>query len=123
MTGATVRKPVEIPQLKILDNFVDMPTVVLREVPIVRVQKPVEFPQLQFLDMPVVVQRQVAIVLTVQTHLEISQLQFLDKVVDMPESLFQCTYAKFVTEQFSACALGWRTSFTNANHNASWPTQ
>ena len=29
---------------------------------------------------------------------------------------------EFVTEQFSACALGWRTSFTNAHHNASWPT-
>ena len=34
--------------------------------------------------MPVVVQRQVAMVLTVQTPLEISQLQILDKVVDMP---------------------------------------
>ena len=33
---------------------------------------------------PFVVQRQVAMVLTVQTPLEISQLQILDKVVDMP---------------------------------------
>ena len=35
---------------------------------------------------------------------------------------FRCTYVEFVTEQFSACALGWRTSFTNASHNASRPT-
>ena len=48
MPVATVRKSVEFPQSKILDNFVGMPTVVLRQVPIVRiVQKPVEFPQLQ----------------------------------------------------------------------------
>ena len=47
-TGATVRKSVETPQLKILDNFIDMPTVALRQVPIVRiVQKPVEIPLLQ----------------------------------------------------------------------------
>ena len=62
-----------VSQLKVLDNFVDMPTVVLRQVPSVRiVQEPAEIPQLQFVDMPVVVQRQVASVLTVQTPLEIS---------------------------------------------------
>ena len=43
-------------------------------------------------------------------------------VFPIDESLFRCTHAKFLTEQFSACALGWRTSFTNANYNASWPT-
>ena len=65
-------RKVEIPQSKILDNFVDMPTVVLRQVPFVRiVQKPVEIPQLQFLDMPGVVQRQMAMVLTVRAPLEI----------------------------------------------------
>ena len=88
-TGArtTVRKPVEIPQSQILDNFVDMPTVVLRQVPLVRivqksleipqvpivrtVLKPVEIPQLQFLDMPVVVQRQMAMIQTERAPLEI----------------------------------------------------
>ena len=50
-----VQKPVEFPQ-----------------VPIVRtVLKPAEIPQLQFLDMPVVVQRQMAMVLTVRALLEI----------------------------------------------------
>ena len=38
-TGAIVRKPVEIPQLKIFDNFVDMCTVVLRQVRIVRIEQ------------------------------------------------------------------------------------
>ena len=52
----------ETPQLKFLDNFVGMPTFVLRQLPIVRaVQKPVEIPQLQIVvkvvDLPIVVQR------------------------------------------------------------------
>ena len=74
----TVQKPVEIPQLQILDK---VPTVLTA-------QKLVEIPQLQIVvkvvDLPTVVQRQVSMVLTVQTPLEISQLQILDKVVVMP---------------------------------------
>ena len=46
--------------------------------------KLVEIPQLQFLGMPVVVQRQMAMVLTVQTPSEIPLLQALDKVDGMP---------------------------------------
>ena len=46
--------------------------------------KLVETPQLQFLGMPVVVQRQMAMVLTVQTPTEIPLLQALYKVVCMP---------------------------------------
>ena len=92
-------RPVEIPQSKILDNFVDIGTVVLRQVsfdriaqkhvdipqvPIVRtVLKPVEIPQLKFLDMPVVVQRPMTMVLTVRAPLEI-HLQILDMVFVIP---------------------------------------
>ena len=60
----------------------------LRQVPTGQtVRKPAEIPQVQFsekaVDMPVVVQRQVHMVLTVQSPVEVAQLQILDKVVDM----------------------------------------
>ena len=51
------------------------------------VEDPAEIPLLQildkFYDMPVVVQRQVSMVLTVQRPVEIPQVHFLGKVVDM----------------------------------------
>ena len=56
-TGQTVRKPAEIPQVQILEKAVDM---------------------------PVVVQRQVHMVLTVQSPVEVAELQTLDKVVCIP---------------------------------------
>ena len=45
---------------------------------------PVEIPQLQILEMPVVVQRQVSMVPTVQKPEDILQLQILHKVCNMP---------------------------------------
>ena len=47
-------------------------------------QKTVEVSKLQFINMPVVVQQQVPMVVTVQNSVETPQLQVLGKVVHMP---------------------------------------
>ena len=50
-------------------------------------RKTVEVPQLQFIVyIPVVAQRQIPMVQTVQKTMEIPQLQYIDKVVDVPVS-------------------------------------
>ena len=86
--------------LQILVKVVDMPVVVQRQVSLVlTVQKTVEIPQMQILEMPVVVQRQVPLVLTVLKPVEIPHLQVLDKVVVMP----------FVVQrQVPPCGSPWR---------------
>ena len=47
-------------------------------------QKTVEVSKLQFINMPVVVQQQVPMVVTVQIPVVIPQVRFLCQVVDMP---------------------------------------
>ena len=53
-----------------------------------QVTKHVEIPELQFtdkvIDKPVVAQRQISTVQTVQTNIEIPQLQYCDEVIDVP---------------------------------------
>ena len=86
----TVQKPVEIPQVHVVDNnLVDMLVCCATTGAIfLTVQNPMEIPLLQALDkvvgMPVVVQRQVSTVQTVQKPAEISQLPTVDKVLTCP---------------------------------------
>ena len=66
-------------------TVVDVPVVVQRQVSMVlTVQKTSEIPQMQILEIPVVVQREVPLVLTVQKPVEFQQVQFLDRFVGMP---------------------------------------
>ena len=78
---------VEVKKPKITELTVQRKSPIIQE-KINQVTKPVKIPQVQFLtkvdDMPVVVQRQVSTVQTVQKAMEVPLLRFTDKVVDNP---------------------------------------
>ena len=63
---------IEIPMLQIIKKTVEVP-----EVP------PLQFTD-EVADNPVVAQRQISMVLTVQKSIEIPQLQHCDEVIDVP---------------------------------------
>ena len=67
-----VTRHIEIPMLQIIKKTVEVP----------------EVPPLQFTDKvadnPVVAQRQISMILTVQKSIEIPQLQITDEVIDVP---------------------------------------
>ena len=81
---------VEVEKPKIIELTVQRKKPIIQE-KINQVTKHVEIPLSQFtdkvVDKPVVVQRQISTVLTVQKNIEISQLQVDDKVVDIPVML------------------------------------
>ena len=87
-----VLRTIEIPQLlvdKVVDAFVTQVVQVSpgRSVPWLRIAKTVDFPQLQFTNkvvyIPVVVQKSIPMVWTVQQALEIPLFLF-DKMIDVP---------------------------------------
>ena len=84
-----VQKTAEVPQARFIEQVVDVPVDVPRQVPAVQVvQKTANVPQTHFIDraedISVMQQRQAPTVQTIREAVEISQAQFRDKVDGMP---------------------------------------
>ena len=83
------QETVEVHQIQFIDNAVDVPVVMQRQVPIVQmVQKIVEVSQAQSIDMVldllVIMQRQVPAVQVVLKTVGVPQSQFIEKAMDLP---------------------------------------
>ena len=78
---------VEVEKPKLIKETVQRKKPIIQET-INQLTKHIDVPQVQFLDkaddMPVVVQRQIPMVQTVQKTMEIPQLQYCDEVIDVP---------------------------------------
>ena len=83
--GNQVTKHVEMPVTQCTDNVVDIPVVAQRQIFTVQtVQTSIEIPQLPVVDVPVVLVVQAPLVQVMAETAEIPQLQITDQVVDVP---------------------------------------
>merc|ERR1712032_721987 len=87
--GVTKQKPVDVPQVQIIDKTVEVPVQKQMQVPMVtKVQKEVDVPQIEIVDrhihIPVQKHRHVPVVQKIQKNVEVTVIETVEKIVDVP---------------------------------------